>query len=161
MRCDTSRIRRIPRWSAPSKQCASSRRGGPSSRTSVMTSSTSARMAGEGIEQVLILPFGPAVAQLSPERFVSEILVDKLGVRVVAVGDNFRFGHRQAGNTQVLRELGERFGFTTEVVPAVTIRGVPVSSSQVRRLVDAGDVTRAARLLERPYSLRGEVVSGH
>ena len=120
-----------------------------------------ALMAEEGIEQVLILPFGPAVAQLSPERFVSEILVNKLGVRVVAVGDNFRFGHRQAGNTQVLRDLGERFGFTTEVVPAVTIRGVAVSSSELRRLVVAGNVTRAARLLERPYSLEGEVVSGH
>jgi riboflavin kinase/FMN adenylyltransferase len=120
-----------------------------------------ALMAGEGIEQVLILPFGPEVAQLSPEQFVGDILVDKLGVRVVAVGDNFRFGHRQAGNTQVLRELGERFGFITEVVPAVTIRGVTVSSSEVRRLVTAGNVTRAARLLERPYSLQGDVVSGH
>jgi riboflavin kinase/FMN adenylyltransferase len=110
---------------------------------------------------VLILPFDKAVAQLSPEQFVEEILVNKLGVRVVAVGDNFRFGHRQAGNTRVLRELGERFGFTTEVVPAVTIRGAAVSSSAVRRLVEAGSVTRAARLLERPYSLEGEVVSGH
>ena len=120
-----------------------------------------ALMAGEGIEQVLILPFVTGIAQLSPEQFVSDILVDKLGVRVVAVGDNFRFGHGQAGNTEVLRDLGERFGFDTEVVPAVTIRGVTVSSSVLRRLVDAGDVTRAARLLERPYSLEGDVVSGH
>jgi len=120
-----------------------------------------ALMAGEGIEQVLILPFVPGIAQLSPEQFVSDILVDKLGVRVVAVGDNFRFGHGQAGNTEVLRDLGRRFGFDTEVVPAVTIRGVPVSSSVLRRLVDAGDVARATRLLERPYSLEGDVVSGH
>src|SRR5581483_3273463 len=120
-----------------------------------------ALMADEGIEQVLILPFGPEIAQLSPEQFVSDILVNKLRVRVVAVGDNFRFGHRQAGNTDVLRQLGSRFGFTTEIVPAVTIRGVPVSSSEIRRLVTAGNVARAARLLERPYSLQGDVVSGH
>jgi riboflavin kinase/FMN adenylyltransferase len=120
-----------------------------------------ALMAREGIEQVLILPFGPAIAQLSPVQFVADILVGKLGVRVVAVGDNFRFGHKQAGNIEVLRRLGERFGFTTEVVPAVTIRGVVVSSSELRRRVTAGDVARAARLLERPYSLEGAVVSGH
>jgi riboflavin kinase/FMN adenylyltransferase len=119
-----------------------------------------ALMADEGIEQVLILPFTPEIAQLSPERFVREILVDKLGARVVAVGDNFRFGHKQAGNTQVLRELGERVGFTTEVVPGVTIRGVLVSSSELRRLAAAGNVARAGRLLERPYSLEGEVISG-
>ena len=82
-------------------------------------------------------------------------------MRAVAVGDNFRFGHKQAGNIQVLRELGERFGFTTEVIPAVTVRGVLVSSSELRRLVEAGNVTRAARLLGRPYSLAGEVVPGH
>jgi riboflavin kinase/FMN adenylyltransferase len=118
-------------------------------------------MAAEGIEQVLILPFDRAMAQLSPECFVSEILVEKLGVRAVAVGDNFRFGHKQSGNTHVLRELGLRYGFTTEVVPAVTVRGLLVSSSELRRLVGAGDVTRAARMLERPYSLQGDVVSGH
>jgi riboflavin kinase / FMN adenylyltransferase len=118
-------------------------------------------MVKEGIEQVLILPFDTSVAQLSPAAFVEQILVHKLGVRAVVVGDNFRFGHRQAGNTQVLRELGERFGFSTEVVPAVTVRGMLVSSSALRRLVDAGQVTQAARLLGRPYSLAGEVVPGH
>jgi riboflavin kinase / FMN adenylyltransferase len=120
-----------------------------------------ALMAEEGIEQVLILPFDAQIAQLSPERFVDEILVGKLGVRAVAVGDNFRFGHKQAGNIQVLRALGERFGFTTEVISGVTVRGVLVSSSELRRLVEAGNVTRSARLLGRAYSLAGDVVPGH
>ena len=118
-------------------------------------------MRAEGIEQVLILPFDREIAQLSPAEFVERILVGKLGVRAVVVGDNFRFGHKQAGNTQLLRELGERFGFTTEVVAAVTIRGMLVSSSALRRLVEAGEVKQAARLLGRAYSLAGEVVSGH
>lgn len=120
-----------------------------------------ALMTKEGIEQVLILPFDRQVAQLSPEEFVEQILVNKLGVRAVVVGDNFRFGHRQAGNTQRLQELGERFGFSTEVIPAVTVRGMPVSSSALRRMVEAGHVPQAARLLGRPFTLAGEVVSGH
>lgn len=118
-------------------------------------------MGEEGIEQVLILPFDARVAHLSPAEFVEQILFGKLGVRAVVVGDNFRFGHRQAGNTQVLKELGERFGFTTEVVSAVTVRGILVSSSALRRLVEAGNVSKAARLLGRPYSLAGDVVPGH
>ena len=119
-----------------------------------------ALMAEEGIEQVLILPFEPDIAQLTPRQFVDSILVRRLAVRAVVVGDNFRFGHGQAGDTDVLRELGAEYGFATEVVPAVAIRGVMVSSSMVRRLIAAGAVTRAARLLGRPYSLEGEVVRG-
>src|SRR5579864_4458615 len=76
-----------------------------------------ALMAEEGIEQVLILPFEPEIAQLTPEQFVDSIQVRRLAVRAVVVGDNFRFGHKQAGNTDVLRELGARYGFTTEIVP--------------------------------------------
>jgi riboflavin kinase/FMN adenylyltransferase len=117
-------------------------------------------MGGEGIEQVLILPFTRELALLSPEEFVKSLLVDRLGVRAVLVGDNFRFGHRQAGNIQVLAELGQRFGFETVVVPAVTCRGRIVSSSAIRELIVAGRVSLAARLLDRPYSLDGIVVTG-
>lgn len=119
-----------------------------------------ALMAEEGIEQVLILPFEREIAQLKPEQFVETILAGRLGVRAVVVGDNFRFGHRQAGNTDVLRDLGAKYGFTTEVATAVTVRGVMVSSSMVRRLIEEGAITRAARLLGRPFSLEGEVVHG-
>jgi riboflavin kinase/FMN adenylyltransferase len=118
-------------------------------------------MAQEGIRQALILPFTFELAQLSPEEFVKRILVDALGVKAATIGDNFRFGHKQAGDTKLLEELGQSFGFSTEVVPAVTIRGMAVSSSQIRRLIEAGDVSRACRLLERPYSIEGDVVHGH
>ncbi len=117
-------------------------------------------MAEEGIEQVLILPFTREVAALSPEEFVTQLLVERLGVRAVLVGDNFRFGHKQAGNTAVLAELGGRMGFLTEIVPAVTWRGRPVSSSGIRGLIRAGRVSSAGRLLQHAYSLEGEVVSG-
>ncbi len=117
-------------------------------------------MREEGIEQVLILPFDRHVAQLSPQQFVDQVLVRKLGVRAVLVGHDFRFGHKQAGNVQVLEELGTRLGFTTEVVDAVTLRGRLVSSTVLRHLIEKGRVSQAARLLERPYALEGEVVPG-
>ncbi len=117
-------------------------------------------MREEGIEQVLILPFTPELAGSAPERFVREIVVERLEARAVLVGDNFRFGHEHAGDTRLLAELGRRHGFLVEAVPALRMRGRVVSSSEVRRLIQEGTVALAARLLTRPYSLTGEVVSG-
>ncbi len=117
-------------------------------------------MRGEGIEQMLVLPFTPEIARLEPDEFVRRILVERLGVRAVLVGDNFRFGHRHAGNVALLTELGRQLGFLTEVVPAVECRGRIVSSSAIRELVKEGRVSLAARLLLRPYSVAGDVVSG-
>jgi riboflavin kinase/FMN adenylyltransferase len=119
-----------------------------------------ALMGEEGIEQVLILPFTAELARLEPEEFVRQILVDRLGARAVLVGDNFRFGRRQAGTVAVLETLGGQLGFYTQVVPAVMCRGRIVSSSAVRELVGEGRVSLAARFLRRPYWLEGEVVSG-
>lgn len=117
-------------------------------------------MAEEGIQQVLILPFTRELALLTPEQFVEQLLVDKLGVKAVLVGDNFRFGHKQAGNTRVLADLGQRLGFETIIVPAVTWRGRPVSSSGIRELLREGRVSLAGRLLQHGYGVEGEVVSG-
>jgi riboflavin kinase/FMN adenylyltransferase len=117
-------------------------------------------MRQEGIEQVLILPFTRELAMLTPEEFAGQLLVGALGARAVLVGDNFRFGHRQAGNVAVLAELGQRLGFQTEVVPAVAWRGRVVSSSAIRELIRAGNVQLAARLLQYAYGLEGDVVSG-
>jgi riboflavin kinase/FMN adenylyltransferase len=119
-----------------------------------------ALMEEAGIRQVLILPFTLQLAQLSPEEFVRNILVDALGVRAVLVGDNFRFGHKQAGNTVVLAELGRKYGFTTEIIPAIRMRGGVVSSSGIRNLIESGNVSRAARLLGHFHALEGEVVPG-
>jgi riboflavin kinase/FMN adenylyltransferase len=117
-------------------------------------------MREEGVEQVLILPFNRQLAQLSAEEFVSRLLVDRLGARAVLVGDNFRFGRGQSGNVRSLEEWGPKYGFQTEIVRAVACRGRVVSSSGVRGLVLAGDVALAARQLQRPYGLDGDVVSG-
>jgi riboflavin kinase/FMN adenylyltransferase len=120
-----------------------------------------ALMEGQGIEQVLVLPFTTDVARLTPHEFIEQIVVAVLGAKVVLVGENFRFGHKQAGDTRLLAELGVSFGYDTRIVGAIKRRGRVVSSSEVRRLIDAGEVSLACRLLERPYALSGEVVSGH
>jgi riboflavin kinase/FMN adenylyltransferase len=114
-----------------------------------------------GIDQVLILPFTAETARLSPEEFVRQIVIGVLNAKAVLVGDNFRFGHKQAGNTQVLSELGEKYGFETVIVSAVKYRGQVASSSEVRRLIECGDVALACRFFGRPYAISGDVVKGH
>jgi riboflavin kinase/FMN adenylyltransferase len=120
-----------------------------------------ALMREEGIDQVLILPFTAKLAQLTPEEFARQLLVDRLCARTVLVGENFRFGHRQAGTTKVLTELGQKLGFDTEVIDAIRCRGRVASSSEIRKAIQAGRVALAARLLQHPYCLEGEVVAGH
>jgi riboflavin kinase / FMN adenylyltransferase len=114
----------------------------------------------QGIDEVLILPFTSEVAKLTPEEFVSGILASKLKARAVLVGDNFRFGNRAAGDARKMQELGRTYGFTTEIVKAISWRGRVISSSEIRRLIEAGNVSLACRLLGRPYALRGRVVHG-
>ena len=92
---------------------------------------------------------------LTPEEFARQLLVGRLDARAVLVGDNFRFGHRHAGNVRVLAEFGRRLGFETEIVPSVTCRGRVVSSSGIRELIRTGRVSLAARFLQHPYALEG------
>jgi riboflavin kinase/FMN adenylyltransferase len=115
----------------------------------------------ERIEQILILPFTTELARLTPEEFATRFLRDGLGARIVIVGENFRFGYKQAGDTQTLRELGARLGYGVRLLETVRWRGRRVSSGEVRRLVTEGDVATAGRLLERAYAISGEIVTGH
>ena len=118
-------------------------------------------MAQAGIEQVLLLPFDLDLSRLTPEEFVRTALVERLHAKIVVVGENFRFGNKQAGDTRALSELGARYGFRTEVVSGVSLRGRMVSSSAVRSLIESGAVSEACRLLGRAYAIEGDVVRGH
>jgi riboflavin kinase/FMN adenylyltransferase len=113
-----------------------------------------------GLESAVVLPFTMELAQVSPEDFVEQILVKDLRVAAVLVGEDFRFGHRGAGDVRLLRELGQRLGFEVVIIPPVKYRGEVVSSTIIRREIAAGDLSHAGRLLGRPFVLSGEVVSG-
>ncbi len=117
-------------------------------------------MAADGIEQVLVLPFTLEIARLTPEEFVRDILVKALRAKIVLVGENFRFGHKQSGDTTVLTALGKQVGFEVCLAESVTCRGQVVSSSAVRRFLDSGEAGMAWRFLGRPYSIAGDVVHG-
>jgi len=115
----------------------------------------------EGIEHILVQPFTTELAKLTPEEFASQFLRDGLGAKCVVVGENFRFGCQQAGDTDTLRDLGSRLGFEVRLLETVQWRGKRVSSGEVRKQVASGNVGIAGRLLERPYAISGEIVRGH
>jgi len=116
--------------------------------------------AALGMDAAVVLPFTHDLAKLSPQEFVDQILVKDLHVRTVFVGENFRFGHKQAGNARLLVELGAQRGFEVVIIPPVIHKREVVSSTIIRREIAEGDVAHAARLLGRPFVLTGKVVSG-
>ena len=118
-------------------------------------------LAGLGVSAVCMLPFTYEFSQLGPDDFVRAVLVDRLHATHVVVGEDFRFGHRAAGDVALLAELGEKYDFTTEGVPLLTDDGQPISSTQIRARLGAGDVAGAARDLGRPHRVEGVVVRGH
>jgi riboflavin kinase/FMN adenylyltransferase len=120
-----------------------------------------ARLADLGPDVVCVVAFTAELAQLSPEEFVASALVERLHARAVVVGQNFRFGHRAAGDLALLAELGEKYTFCVEGVPLLTDDGDVVSSSGIRDLIADGDVAAAARDLGRPHQVEGIVVPGH
>ncbi|HKO03226.1 MAG TPA: bifunctional riboflavin kinase/FAD synthetase [Candidatus Acidoferrales bacterium] len=113
-----------------------------------------------GLEAVLILPFTIELSQLSAEEFVAQMLAATLRTERIFVGDNFRFGHRHAGNVALLESLSARFHYSVEIVPPVVMGGEVISSTSVRSAVAEGRMDEAARLLGRPFALTGQVVSG-
>jgi riboflavin kinase/FMN adenylyltransferase len=117
-------------------------------------------MEAEGIEAVLLIPFSAEFAKLTPTEFVQQVLVDRLKARIVLVGQDFRFGHKQAGNIETLRELGARLGFDVEPIAGIARKRERVSSTKIRTLVTDGAVSRACRLLGTPFALEGAVVKG-
>ncbi|MFD0419416.1 bifunctional riboflavin kinase/FAD synthetase [Streptomyces sp. NPDC127108] len=121
-------------------------------------------MADLGVDAVLILPFTTEFSKLSPAEFVAKVLVDKLHAKAVVEGPNFRFGHRAAGNVEVLADLGRTYDYEVEVidlyVSGTAGGGQPFSSTLTRRLIAEGDVAGAHEILGRPHRVEGVVVRG-
>jgi riboflavin kinase/FMN adenylyltransferase len=114
-------------------------------------------IASLGVREMVVIPFDAAFARRSAQEFVDDVLVAALGARSVAIGENFRFGHKAQGDPQLLRSDGR---FTTTVHPLLEVDGEIVSSSHIRGLVLAGELAEATRLLGAPFKLCGEVVHG-
>lgn len=117
-------------------------------------------LAATGVARVLCLRFGQRLAQMPAEAFVDELLVERLGVRFLMVGDDFRFGHGRRGDYAMLQTAGERKGFAVARMPTVLEGEARVSSTRVRQALAAGDLAQAAQLLGRRYSICGRVVRG-
>jgi riboflavin kinase / FMN adenylyltransferase len=110
-----------------------------------------------GVSELVVITFDERFAARSPREFIEDILVERLQATHVSVGENFRFGHDQLGDTGML-STDDRF--QTRVVRLVEVEGEIVSSSHIRALIEAGEVDIAARFLGAPFQLRGEVVHG-
>lgn len=113
-----------------------------------------------GIDVFCVMPFTADFMKLTPERYVHEILVERLHVAEVVVGDNFTFGKKALGNVELLSEMGARFGFAVDGVQLLAEHAVTFSSTYIRSCVDAGDMEAATEALGRPHRVEGVVVHG-
>jgi riboflavin kinase/FMN adenylyltransferase len=113
-----------------------------------------------GVDAFFVLPFTTELSRMAPDEFVHVVLVERLHAAAVVVGQNFRFGHKAAGDLDQLRTLGSRFGFSTEGVGMLRDDDVTLSSTFVRSSIDAGEVGQAAEALGRPHRIDGIVVRG-
>ncbi|MGO9123412.1 MAG: bifunctional riboflavin kinase/FAD synthetase [Terriglobales bacterium] len=110
-------------------------------------------LEASGLDAVLLLPFTRDLSLMTPQQFAEEILKQRLRAREVHEGFNFRFGHTAAGDVKLLLELGKQMGFDVRVYSEMRLRGELVSSSQIRKLISQGRVSRARYLLARPFSV--------
>lgn len=124
-------------------------------------------LAAAGVDATYVIEFDAQRAEETAESFVNDVLVEALHAKVVVVGEDFHFGHKRGGNVSLLREMGDRLGFTVEGLELVGPDGQPagatapnVSSTAIRKLLAEGDVETAAVLLGRPHEVRGVVEPG-
>jgi riboflavin kinase/FMN adenylyltransferase len=117
-------------------------------------------IASCGIDITIVVPFTQDFARISAKDFVKDLLVDKIGIKAVIVGYDYRFGLNREGDTDYLKKLGEEWGFEVEVVSGIQMNGSVVSSTVIRNLIQEGEIRRANKFLGRPYEISGTVVRG-
>ncbi len=106
-----------------------------------------------GVDAVLLLPFTRDLSLMTPHQFAHDVLKKGLNAREVHEGYNFHFGHKAQGDVSLLAEFGSEMGFEVKVYPEMRLRGEPVSSSHIRKLLREGRVSRARHLLARPFNI--------
>jgi riboflavin kinase/FMN adenylyltransferase len=113
-----------------------------------------------GIDRFVVLPFTRDLSNLEPRAYVEQVLLETIGLREIVIGYDHRFGRDRKGDRATLERLGAEHGFSVDVIPEQIVHEVTVSSSEIRRLLEEGDVATAADLLGRPYALTGTVIRG-
>jgi riboflavin kinase/FMN adenylyltransferase len=117
-------------------------------------------LAAQGVERLVTLRFDDCMRAMTPEAFIEELIVTRLGARHMVVGNDFRYGCNAHGTIESLRGAGQVYGFGVEQLPPFVFDGVRVSSTAVRERLESADYRGAARLLGRPYRMTGRVIRG-
>jgi riboflavin kinase / FMN adenylyltransferase len=119
-----------------------------------------AAFAKIGIDRVVVEHFNAAFARLTPEEFVSEIIVKQLNAKWILIGDDFCYGAKRAGNFASLQAAGQQYGFEVSSIHTILENGERISSSALRNALASGDMNLAEKLLGRPYGISGHVIHG-
>lgn len=114
-----------------------------------------------GVDYLFNIPFTPEILNMSPERFIDELLIDKFKIREAYCGFNYHFGHKAAGNPEILMREGMKKGFGIHVQEPFMIDDIVVSSTYIRQLIEEGRMEECAKFMGRLYSIGGEVVVGN
>jgi len=117
-------------------------------------------LAEAGVDAVIVEPFTRAFARTHAREFIQQCLYERVRPVEVYVGYDFHFGRDREGSMRMLTELGPRLGFSVTIIPEVTVDDGDVNSTRIRELLASGDAERAARMLGRPFTVRGKVVRG-
>ncbi len=118
-------------------------------------------LSERGIDIFIEHPFTAAFSRLAPEDFVKKILLDKMGMKILVVGDDCGFGYKRRGNVELLREMEKDHDFRLIVIPKLELNGGIVSSTRIRTLIKEGKIQEANDLLETPFMIYGTVVHGN
>lgn len=113
-----------------------------------------------GVDVVVSYPFTEETANMSPEKFIENILIEKLDAKVIVVGKDFCFGHKRTGNIKLLKMLEEQYGYQLIAFDKLEEEKEVVSSSRIRKEIEKGNMELVSRLLGQPYSILSEVVYG-
>ncbi|EEX50971.1 bifunctional riboflavin kinase/FMN adenylyltransferase [Pasteurella dagmatis] len=118
-------------------------------------------LAKAGVDYVLCIRFNQYFAELSAEKFIEDWLVNKLRVRFLSIGDDFRFGAKRQGDFSLLQQAGERLGFQVENNRSYCFHNLRISSTAIREALANDDLSLASKMLGKPYSILGRVAHGN
>ncbi len=113
-----------------------------------------------GVKQLIMIPFDLALAKLSAQDFIEKMLIKTLNAKLIAVGNNFRFGNKREGSAQTLKQIASSSGIEVKIIPILKDESGRMSSSRIRSALMSGDLDAAKKLMGRPYRFSGEVVRG-